>query len=68
MSSQMQIPNSIELAAVQDFFKSMSHADVLQFCCNINRSEFPNAPALADATVVICLDTEGWVSTVFARP
>ncbi|KAF2438182.1 hypothetical protein P171DRAFT_372528, partial [Karstenula rhodostoma CBS 690.94] len=40
----------------------MSDADVLRFCCNLNRHEYPNAPPLAECTLVVCLDTEGWVS------
>jgi hypothetical protein len=55
-----QLLNHREIVAVENFFAPMSHADVLRFCCNLNRGQYPNAPALAASTVVVCVDTEGW--------
>ncbi|OAG00030.1 uncharacterized protein CC84DRAFT_1103249, partial [Paraphaeosphaeria sporulosa] len=52
--------NHLDIAAVDRFFAPLSHSDVLKYCCNLNRAKYPNAPALAAHTVVICLDTEGW--------
>lgn len=52
--------NHEEIAAVERFFAPMSQANVLRFCCGLNRTMYPNAPLLAAHTVVICLDLEGW--------
>ncbi|KAF1969974.1 hypothetical protein BU23DRAFT_512196, partial [Bimuria novae-zelandiae CBS 107.79] len=58
--TQAQQQNLQEIAAVRTFFASMSHADVFRYCLNLNRAKYPNAPALAASTVMICIDTEGW--------
>jgi hypothetical protein len=55
-----QLLNHREIAAVENFFAPMSHASVLKYCFNLNRNQYPKAPALAASTVVVCLDTEGW--------
>lgn len=55
-----QQANLRDVAAVREFFAGMSHADVFKYCLGLNQSDYPTAPALAESTIVICLDTEGW--------
>ncbi|KAL5446972.1 hypothetical protein PMIN06_007596 [Paraphaeosphaeria minitans] len=56
----MSFPNQQGINEVKAFFANLSDAEVLMFCCNLNRDQYPNAPPLAACAVVVCLDTEGW--------
>lgn len=61
-----QEKNLQDISDVRHFFEPMSNADTLRFCLGLSKGQFPDAPALAGRTIVVCIDTEGWDASSIA--